>query len=1133
MRPGRRRIWLGALGGTAALGAGLLLLAWMLLSTEWGTRQVWRRIETRLPDAVGVQEVRGRLRSPIEVRGLTLEGESYRVRVGRIRMEWNLWPLLRRTLSMRAVEVEDVDVFLVAGPSPDEGSESPPPLPALVLPVTLLLDEAIVHRVSIESDAAGREPLLLDSLRADGLSMGERLELLSLSLFGPGGRLAISGWVDPGEDYPLSLALEGALSVPGQPTVEGRLALTGDLRLTTFEAEITAPARAELSGTLLEPRGARRFQVEASAPDVEARAIREEWPDVRGGGRFVASGTLDSLQARGNVRIVTPQTGTVELQTLLRWAGSTVEFEELLATQDETRVEASGLVTLTDGEPELDLNVSWRSLQWPLQGAPDARSDRGTLAIQGIPSAYRITMEGVGELADGRGGSVSLAGRGNRERMLLDDLRALALGGNFRTTGEVRWAPEVRWDLRVAAEELDPSAFLSTLVEDPTRWSGRLAAGVRTRGSVGPSFTEGDVFLDDLRGVVREEELTGSVDAAFRVFKPRPGAPPSFPRVTLRSLELTWGPNHLSALGTIADTLDLEVNLLAPELGTAIPDAAGRVEVEGRFSGLRSLPQIQLEVLGNDLVFREGAVSELMLTAEVDARPGGVVAVEGRAAVLTLGGEPRLDSLFLDIRGAPEAHRLVTRFVAPQGRVDLTAEGGLQDRVWTGTLEALDLTADPWGVWTLEDPSALSASTSSVELEEACMQSESASLCADGSWQAEGVTAFEATVRELSLHQFRSSLPEDWTLSGILNAEAAVRIAQDNSIQAVAAGDLDLVRIGYPTRQGSRELLLSGVRLRGAADEEGARAEVDMRVSAEGAPDIDELTARVALPELTHLGLELPSQPVSGSLQAHLTDFSAVEALVPRVEDVTAELTVNVSISGTVQHPELLGEARLAGGAMTVPGLGIALQDMEAVARGEGRGWTRIEGQLRSGGGAVRFEGTVPMAPSASTPALIRFRGESFLAADLPEVSVWISPELDVSASPEEVQVSGRVGIPRARAEFTELSPSAVAPSRDVVFVEDSLAVRSSGPAINTSVRVVLGDSISFRGFGFSAQPRGSILATDAPGRATTGTGELNLSGGRYRAYGQDLTMERGRILFAGGGHRQSRPGHSCQPKGP
>jgi translocation and assembly module TamB len=63
---------------------------------------------------------------------------------------------------------------------------------------------------------------------------------------------------------------------------------------------------------------------------------------------------------------------------------------------------------------------------------------------------------------------------------------------------------------------------------------------------------------------------------------------------------------------------------------------------------------------------------------------------------------------------------------------------------------------------------------------------------------------------------------------------------------------------------------------------------------------------------------------------------------------------------------------------------------------------------------------------------------------------------------------------------------------------------------------VVLGEDVELDVLGLSAEPEGSILLVDEPGRPTRGTGEIDLAGGTYQAYGQDLTIERGRLIFAG-----------------
>jgi translocation and assembly module TamB len=58
---------------------------------------------------------------------------------------------------------------------------------------------------------------------------------------------------------------------------------------------------------------------------------------------------------------------------------------------------------------------------------------------------------------------------------------------------------------------------------------------------------------------------------------------------------------------------------------------------------------------------------------------------------------------------------------------------------------------------------------------------------------------------------------------------------------------------------------------------------------------------------------------------------------------------------------------------------------------------------------------------------------------------------------------------------------------------------------------------IYIEGFGLSAEIAGELLIIEEPGEPTRGTGELNIVDGRYEAYGQNLVIETGRILYPGG----------------
>ena len=65
------------------------------------------------------------------------------------------------------------------------------------------------------------------------------------------------------------------------------------------------------------------------------------------------------------------------------------------------------------------------------------------------------------------------------------------------------------------------------------------------------------------------------------------------------------------------------------------------------------------------------------------------------------------------------------------------------------------------------------------------------------------------------------------------------------------------------------------------------------------------------------------------------------------------------------------------------------------------------------------------------------------------------------------------------------------------------------------AVDVKLGHDVKLAGMGLDGSIRGQLRIDQRPGRVATGTGTLNV-GGTYKAYGQNLQIESGRLLFAG-----------------
>jgi translocation and assembly module TamB len=89
--------------------------------------------------------------------------------------------------------------------------------------------------------------------------------------------------------------------------------------------------------------------------------------------------------------------------------------------------------------------------------------------------------------------------------------------------------------------------------------------------------------------------------------------------------------------------------------------------------------------------------------------------------------------------------------------------------------------------------------------------------------------------------------------------------------------------------------------------------------------------------------------------------------------------------------------------------------------------------------------------------------------------------------------------------------------SNDIVVIEAQTPEQTAAEAtpLVAEITVVLGDKVDLTGFGLEAKLSGQLVVRERPGEPTTGSGEVRVAG-TYKAYGQDLTVQQGQLLFAG-----------------
>ncbi len=256
---------------------------------------------------------------------------------------------------------------------------------------------------------------------------------------------------------------------------------------------------------------------------------------------------------------------------------------------------------------------------------------------------------------------------------------------------------------------------------------------------------------------------------------------------------------------------------------------------------------------------------------------------------------------------------------------------------------------------------------------------------------------------------------------------------------------------------------------------------------------------------------------LEGNIEADIPDIRFLNALISGARIDAGRVTARVTLAGTPQRPRIDGEAALVDGQATIAELGLALSPVELHARMHSTQVT-LAGSIQSGRGEVNLDGGLALDPVHNWPFAVQIRGTNFAVSRLPEMEIDANPDLRVTGTALGADIRGSLLIPRARIELKDLPPNVVKVSSDQVLIGPAAqaAAPANGYPLSVNLVATLGEDVHFEGLGLSTDLGGSLNLRSLESDTLIGNGVLELRQGRYEGYGQKLSIERGRLLFAG-----------------
>ena len=261
-----------------------------------------------------------------------------------------------------------------------------------------------------------------------------------------------------------------------------------------------------------------------------------------------------------------------------------------------------------------------------------------------------------------------------------------------------------------------------------------------------------------------------------------------------------------------------------------------------------------------------------------------------------------------------------------------------------------------------------------------------------------------------------------------------------------------------------------------------------------------------------------PKGLLRASLVGQVQEKGIVTALFPGlVRESSGELDAELDISGTWEVPLIGGKLRLAKASAYLPTAGIHLKDVQLTARLE-KNLIRID-SFRAVSGSGHIEGTAFLTLAGWR--VIRYqgtiRGENFQTVFFPELRILSTPNLSFEGTPKKLVLRGELLLPELHI-IGEHSHKVIAPSSDVIREGRVVPAAKSSPLdLDVQVRVLLGEQVFVKVAGIDAQLGGAMDLSLSSLDRITSKGEIKVVKGRYRTYGVNLEIIRGRLFFAGG----------------
>lgn len=571
----------------------------------------------------------------------------------------------------------------------------------------------------------------------------------------------------------------------------------------------------------------------------------------------------------------------------------------------------------------------------------------------------------------------------------------------------------------------------------------------------------------------------------------------------IKSMDSQIGENIFRVTGKASSPFDLKWNINGKNLKQISSEVSGRLTANGQLQGTIEKPIINAKINANQFNYKNIRVGKGDFTASTN---NGVYDIKGTLSKFK-SDDQEIDSAKFDLKGRIENHTLTADVKHKEGRVAVKANGAWINPNWNGRIQSLKLKETKAGDWTMQKPTRVSISKNGFKADKFCLNNKKTTTCSQASWNEKTGLVAKGTLNKTPLSLIKPMLPDNIDLNGTVNGSYDI---QQNNGKPKGTIRFKLPKDSFSIKGDdgeTRMFVYEDAEITAKVNNRTVDAETSMKIVNRGT-----FRSKAKI----KLSPENGKHTIDGSAQFDVPNINFAQELIPRSRGLRGALSSKITFSGLLSKPQIKGEANIKNAYLRLPEAGTELTNININLKANKPGKAIIKGKMFMGRGVLNMTGELNVQDIAKWSANVKVTGQNIRFMNTNEIKATMSPDLLINVSPQLVKLSGKVAIPFADIRLKDIPETSIDESNDTFVIgERKPGEQVSAIRVQPNVKIQLGDKVKLDAFGLNAKLAGDVNVTHNR-RDILANGSLRVSDGKFQAYGQDLQINNGRLIFNG-----------------